>query len=205
MSLENLILYIISSFIIGSLPGPSVWFAISSSLQFGVRRALYAVYGQIAGNVLHVAVVVFGIGAIVESNYDVLSYLKYIGAVYLLYLAFTLIKSGRGKNGTDLKLKEKSPHRLFWEGFLVCISNPKLFIHFIIFMPQFVEPGSNEMLQLAILAVLNFPLGFLILYMYVAAADYMRRWLSSDFSEKYLNKISGGIIGLVALLLVLHN
>ena len=202
MSFEQLGIYVLASLLIGSIPGPSVWFAITSSLQMGVRKTLFTIFGQLFGNVFHIMVVVLGLGALVESGFDVLIYLKYIGATYLLHMAFRLYFTNNEKTGGDSVLQLKSNKRLFWEGFIVCISNPKLFIHFLVFLPQFVDPAGSKQLQLLILGSLNIPIGFLILYIYAMGADFIKKWLSEEFAQKYLNKVSAGIVALVAILLL---
>lgn len=69
-------------------------------------------------------------------------------------------------------------------------------------MPQFITEGGNESQQLLILGMSSFPIGFLVLFMYASVADIAKRGLSSNFVEKYLNKVSAGLIALVAILLV---
>lgn len=205
MITDKTLLFILTSYVIGSIPGPSVWFTVSFSLQHGVFQTLFTVLGQITGNFIYITLLLFGMATFISDNYTMISVLKYLGAAYLLYLGIRLYLSDDKFQDERIQQKIKSKWKSFGEGLIVCLSNPKLFLYFAAFLPQFVVVGNEEFLQLLTLGLLSLPIGFSILWVYAYAAVQFQKTIRGSAVEKYLNKFSALLISLSALFILIYN
>jgi threonine/homoserine/homoserine lactone efflux protein len=154
-SVETLLAFTLAGVILVIVPGPSVLFIVGRALAHGRRAALASVAGNTAGASLVVIVVALGFGAIAAQSAGVFTALKLAGAAYLVYLGVQTIRK-RGE--IVARLDEPSTpadRRMFLQGVIVGVTNPKVLIFFAAVLPQFVdtEAGSptTQMLVLGLL------------------------------------------------------
>jgi threonine/homoserine/homoserine lactone efflux protein len=194
----HLLAFVITSFALIAVPGPSVLFIVSRALTLGQRAALATVVGNEAGEYVQVLAVAFGIGVIVERSIVVFTVLKLAGAAYIVLLGIRTIRSRSSLAGVlEVVTTPRSTRRVFREGFVVGVSNPKTVIFFLAVLPQFVDRHAGHVpVQL-----LAFGLVFLVIALvsdsaWALVAARGRAWLSR--SPARLARI-GGVGGLVMI------
>lgn len=204
MSPETLILFFSASIALGLAPGPDNLFVLAQSAQHGVRAGLLVTIGLCTGLVFHTALVAFGVAVIFQTSPVAFTALKVIGACYLLYLAVQAFRAGASR----AEPATLSHTKLYLRGIVMNITNPKVAIFFLAFLPQFVEPDTGELpLQIAQLGLL-FILATLLVFGAVALlAGYLSGWLrTSSRAQQALNYLAGTVfVALAARLVLVQN
>lgn len=149
--LSTLMPYMIASFLLAILPGPTVTVIIANSLARGTRAGLAIIAGTQIGMVAMVLVVALGLQAVVAFMGFAFDWIKLAGAAYLVWLGIGMLRSkGRlGRAAADTR----SLRRLALDGFLVLWSNPKVLIFLGAFLPQFVTETGSTFWQVVLLGV----------------------------------------------------
>ncbi|MFY0405476.1 LysE family translocator [Solicola sp. PLA-1-18] len=133
-------------------PGPDMAFMVAVGLGDGRRAAAHAILGIGAGMTVHAAVVVVGVGQVVQSHPGLLDAVKVLGAVYLLRLAWVTVRGARGRGAAP---GPGSVVRPFRQGVVVSLTNPKVLLFFLAVLPQFLGGASSTAAQLAMLGSVN--------------------------------------------------
>ncbi len=141
---SNLVAFAGTAVVLILIPGPSVMFVISRGVALGRRAAVTTVFGNAAGFLVNVVAVSIGLGAVIMRSATVFNALKLAGAAYLLYLGVQAIRHRkRLALIIDAATAPRSGRRIFAEGFVVGISNPKTIVFLAAILPQFVAPESG--------------------------------------------------------------
>ena len=122
------------------VPGADMTFIIASAARGGRRDGVIAALGVGAGALVHIIAAVVGLSAILASSQTAFEIIKWLGAAWLLWLAFSLLRSGGPAEGQVRP--PTAPWRLFRAAMLVNILNPKVALFFLAFLPQFVDPAA---------------------------------------------------------------
>jgi len=203
-SLTTLLLFATACLALLAVPGPAVTFIVARSVQQGRAAGLISVLGVHAGSVVHVAAAALGISALLASSAVAFTIVKYVGAAYLIYLGIQQLR--RPKEDADAPVPEPVPHwRLFRQGAVVNILNPKTAIFFLAFLPQFVVAGRGPVwVQITVLGLVLIALGILTDGAYALAAGAIgERVRQSARVRRVMDRISGGVhmvLGVVAAL-----
>jgi threonine/homoserine/homoserine lactone efflux protein len=188
-----------------AIPGPSVFYIVTRSLAQGRRAGVTSMLGVQAGGLVHVVAAAFGVSALLASSATAFTVVKYAGAGYLILLgARRLLSAGDGASEPAPR-GPAPPARLFWQGAVVNVLNPKTALFFLAFLPQFVDPDAGPVApQMLVLGTLLVCLGVLSDGTYaVLAAGAGRRLRESAASRRVLERLSGGVfvaLGLAAAL-----
>lgn len=138
--LHKLILFIGASIVMLVIPGPAVLFIVARGISQGRLAAFASVLGVAVGSFVHVIAAVVGLSALMAGSAFAFSVVKYVGAAYLIYLGvMTLLKKRRPE--VNPKIERKSLRRLFVDGIVVNVLNPKTALFFLAFLPQFADPA----------------------------------------------------------------
>lgn len=138
------------------VPGPSVLYIVTRSMDQGRAAGLVSVLGIHTGSIVHVAAAALGLSAILASSALTYGIVKYVGAAYLIWLGIRAIR-GRAEGGSDLTGKEHSLGRICAQGVVVNVLNPKTALFFLAFLPQFVDVSRGSVpLQIVLLGVFGF-------------------------------------------------
>jgi len=153
--LTTLMLFCAATLALLLVPGPAVLFIVTRSVAQGRSAGLISVLGVHAGSLVHVAAATLGISALLAASATAFTVVKYAGIAYLVWLgARKLLRRGGGE---AVELPVHSRRRMFWEGFVVNVLNPKTAIFFLAFLPQFTDaaigPIAPQMLLLGLLWV----------------------------------------------------
>ena len=136
-------LFVLASLVLIVTPGQDMMLVMSRSVAQGATAGVVTAAGVSAGLIGHTVLATLGLGAILRTSEWLFLAMKLIGAAYLLYLGVTLLRT----RGGDLALgtaPARSLRRLFFDGALSNLSNPKVAVFYFAFLPQFVSPGARE-------------------------------------------------------------
>jgi threonine/homoserine/homoserine lactone efflux protein len=195
ISHTSLVLFMTGAAILLVIPGPVVMYVVSRSIGHGRSAGLVSVMGTVVGTLCHVAAATLGLSAVLASSALAFQFVKYLGAVYLIYLGIRTLRS------SDTVLFEAASGerrlvRLFGQGVFVNLLNPKTALFFLAFLPQFVDPSrGHATLQIFELGVLFALMGWCSDSMWAlaagTAADHLRRNIRLRRAQR---NVSGGAL-----------
>jgi threonine/homoserine/homoserine lactone efflux protein len=200
---QTLPLFIPAALALILTPGPAVLYIITRSVNQGRKAGLVSVIGLELGNFCHVIAAAFGLSALLLSSSLAFDLVKYLGAAYLIYLGIQKLRSKDDLE--EQKIKNDSLRRIFLQGIVVAILNPKTALFFFAFLPQFVDASSPQVaLQILFLGVLLITMATITDTLYALTAGMAGRWLRGN--RQYLRAqryVSGTVyigLGLTAAL-----
>ena len=180
-------------------PGTPRIVIISYSMNYGVGKCVWSALGDVTANLIQATLVIFVIGSFFSENSMILNAFKWIGIVYLLYLAYDIYKS-RPKSISNEGEIEKSNLSFFRDGFLVAGTSPKAWMFFPFIFPQFIDFNSNLLVQFVILITTYIVLDFLSLIGYAMLAQKLIKWITAN--PKTINTISASVLVIIAAIIV---
>ena len=180
-------------------PGTPRVVIISYSMNYGVGKCVWSALGDVTANLIQATLVIFVIGSFFSENSMILNAFKWIGIVYLLYLAYDIYKS-RPKSISSEGEIEKSNLSFFRDGFLVAGTSPKAWMFFPFIFPQFIDFNSNLLVQFVILITTYIILDFLSLIGYAMLAQKLIKWITAN--PKTINTISASVLVIIAAIIV---
>ncbi|GAA4318726.1 LysE family translocator [Pontixanthobacter gangjinensis] len=203
--LDQLIPFLTASILLTFSPGPDIIYVLVRSIAFGYKQGIMTALGLVSGILVHTSLVAFGVSAIIKQSEYIFLVIKVLGALYLLYLAYQVYKSDPKIAFTAEGISDKSMARLYRQGFIMNVLNPKVSIFFLAFFPGFLwEPEGNTVLQFYILGGL-FMLQALVIFSFVAVmagriSKYIKSHPRSGLFLKWLQVV---IFVLIAVLILL--
>ena len=137
--------FLVTTLIVVALPGTGVIYTLAAALTRGARASVLAAFGCTLGIVPHVAASVLGLAALMHASALAFQTLKYLGVIYLFYMAWQMWRDTGAAALEDARAGQgglPGPGRIVGAGILINLLNPKLTLFFLAFMPQFVDPGA---------------------------------------------------------------
>ena len=183
-------------------PGTPRVVIVTYAINYGLRRSAITAFGDISANTIQMIIIAFGIGAIIVANLEILNYVKWIGIVYLLYLAFDLRRSSKNINFKQ-NLSSKSNLSLYRDGFMVAFFSPKAWVFFGAMFPQFLSLDGDFKIQLLILIISYVVIDFSTLILYGFVAKKIVVWLKAN--PKTINTISACALVIIAIIIASTN
>jgi len=168
-------------------PGTPRILIISYSMNYGVKNCIWTSLGDITANFIQGTLVIFVIGSFFSDNSTYLNVFKWIGIIYLVYLAYDIYKS-RPENINSNKHYGKSIFSFVKDGFLVAGTSPKAWLFFTTIFPTFIDFNSNYVVQFIILIITYMVLDFATLIGYAILANKAIVWIKANL--KTINTIS---------------
>src|SRR6266446_2593139 len=167
-------------------PGPAVLYIVARSVEQGRIAGLASVCGITTGTLVHVLAAALGLSALLASSALAFAVVKYAGAGYLIYIGVRRILNRTDTPAAQIELPRRSLGRLYRDGFIVNLLNPKTALFFLAFLPQFVDVSRGHVVaQIVFLGLLFTGLGFISDGCYALAASAAGNWLRQ--SRAYLN------------------
>ena len=179
-------------------PGTPRIVIISYSMNYGVQKCIWTALGDISANFIQATLVIFVIGSFFLDNPNFLNTFKWIGIVYLIYLAYDLYNS-KPKDISSNNISSKSFFSFFRDGFLVAGTSPKAWMFFPLIFPQFIDFNSNYIIQFFILITTYVVLDFLSLVAYAVLARKLVVWIKAN--PKVINTISASVLIIIAIII----
>ena len=176
-------------------PGPTVLLALTNGSRHGIGRSLYGMLGAVFSDFVLIGAVALGLGALLAASEFWFSVVKWIGVAYLAFLGVMLLRSkgtldqslSGAETGTGSRLS------IFLKSFLVAVTNPKGYLFFSAFLPQFVVPAAPQAEQYAVLAAIFAAIDFLVMLCYAVLGSQAVRLLRRK-GALWLDRICGGAL-----------
>ena len=207
MHLTTLLAFAAVSFIGIATPGPTVLLALTNGSRFGVRRALPGMVGAVLSDAVLISAVAIGLGALLAASEFWFSALKWVGAAYLAFLGIMMLRS---KGTIDSALQASASQSrgttfsIGLKSFMVAVTNPKGYLFFSAFLPQFIDPSAPQMQQYVVLGAIFAALDFTIMFGYAMFGSQAVRVLRSE-GAKWLERACGGALLALAGSLALYR
>tara|TARA_B000000557_G_scaffold245287_1_gene227490 strand:+ start:51 stop:665 length:615 start_codon:yes stop_codon:yes gene_type:complete len=181
-------------------PGTPRIVIISYSMNYGVKKCVWTALGDIIANLIQATLVIFVIGSFLSDNPLILKFFKWIGIIYLIYLAYDIYNS-RPKDFNSTKKIQKSYFSFFKDGFLVAGTSPKAWLFFPFIFPQFIDFSGNYIIQFIILISTYMILDFISLIGYAVLANKLVEWIKTN--PKTINTISASVLIFIAVIIAI--
>ncbi len=192
-AVTNPLLFFLAALTLVAIPGPNHLYITTRSIGEGRRAGFMSAFGVETGTLVHVAAAAAGLSAVVAASATAFGILRYAGAAYLLYLAVRTLRGGDGHE--EIRLKPQPLHRVYLDGVLVNVLNPKVVLFFLAFLPQFVDQDAGAVpAQIVVLGLVLTLIGLTVDLIYAAAAGSIGGWLRSRPAFRRRQRYATGII-----------
>src|SRR5687768_15666096 len=139
MELHNFWLFALASLMLNITPGNDMLFVATRSTGQGIKAGIVSSLGIMAGCMVHILAAVVGLSAIIAQSAVAFSIIKYLGAAYLIYLGLRALLNRKPSAFAMNKVDKQPLPKIFWQGVLTNILNPKVALFFLAFLPQFID------------------------------------------------------------------
>ena len=180
-------------------PGTPRIVIISYSMNYGVKNCIWTALGDVTANLFQATLVIFVIGTFLSDNPNFLNFFKWVGVIYLMYLAYDVYKSSP-KDVNSKIISTKSVFSFYKDGFLVAGTSPKAWLFFPLIFPQFIDFNNNYIIQFFILITTYIVLDFVSLIGYALLAQKLIIWIKAN--PKTINTISASVLVIIALIII---
>jgi threonine/homoserine/homoserine lactone efflux protein len=184
------------SVLLSITPGPDMAVVTRNALAHGRRGVVLTTSGIALALVIWVTATAVGLSALLRTSGEVLFVLKIVGAAYLAYLGIrTLIESRRRPADLLAGTPPAAPaHAVFRQGFLSALSNPKLGVFFVTFLPQFVLPGQAVLPRLLVLGVTFAVIGWVWMNVYGLFVTRLHDWITAPRVRQWMDRVTGVVL-----------
>jgi threonine/homoserine/homoserine lactone efflux protein len=199
-----LLAFFTTSVILALSPGPDNLFVMAQSAQNGRTAGLFVTLGLATGLIGHTAAVAFGLAAIVHASAIAFTILKFMGAAYLIYLAWQALRAA-ASNGQQEPVQPLSSGHLYRRGIVMNLTNPKVSLFFMAFLPQFADPRHGSMMVQFFLLGAVFIAATILVFSAISflAGGFGDKFRNSPFAQKVVNRIAAAVfIGLAIKLAI---
>ena len=197
----EIIYFIIASFLVVIVPGPTVSLIIANSLKFGIRAGILNVVGTQLGLIFLIILLALGFKAISPFLEDVIKIVRIIGAFYLMILGyFSFTTKNFSENSPSIKKFDK---KFILQGLIVILSNPKAFLFLGAFIPQFIDITQKIENQIIYFGILFMIVGAIFDGMYAVVFGKFREIIINKYI-KILNKLGGSLLFFVGFWLLTY-
>ena len=196
ISLDDFLLFAFASLMLNITPGNDMLYVATRSTSQGIKAGVVSSLGIAGGCIVHLAAAVIGLSALIANSAIAFDIIKYLGAAYLIYLGVKAFLSKQNKFSIPEKTEQKSLTKLFWQGVLTNVLNPKVALFFLAFLPQFIHPEKgNTAMQILLLGLwFNFS-GTIVNIIVAVLFGKLGNWLADKQGFiKWQNKITGFIL-----------
>jgi threonine/homoserine/homoserine lactone efflux protein len=200
MPIESIVTFVIASTLLSLAPGPDNIFVLTQSALYGKKSGILVTLGLCTGLIVHTTAVALGVAAIFHTSVVAFTVLKTAGALYLAYLAWQAFRASASTleaPGSNLR----SSGALYRRGIIMNITNPKVSIFFLAFLPQFASPGHGTIApQIFLLGGIFIIVALVVFCVIALLAGALGGWLhNSPKAQVYLNRIAGTVFAGLAL------
>ncbi|HTN50547.1 MAG TPA: LysE family translocator [Burkholderiaceae bacterium] len=205
---ENLLLFVVTGLVLNATPGVDMAYTVTRTLQHGARGGVAAALGISTGCAVHAVAAALGLAALLAASTWAFDAIKWAGAAYLVWLAAQMARSALN----PVPVAEAAPsapvitdrRRIFVQGFLTNLLNPKVALFFLALLPQFIRAdAADKPLAFLFLGAVFIFNGTLFLFGLVAVAHQMRRLGTSERTRRLLNALGATLFVALAARLAL--
>ncbi len=202
------LLFLLAAATLVAIPGPNHLYITARTVAEGRRAGVASALGVESGTLVHIAFAAVGLSAVIAASATAFAAVRYAGAAYLIYLAYRTLRGGDDTDG--VVLAPRSLGRVYRDGLVVNVFNPKVILFFLAFLPQFVDRDAGAVpLQIAVMGLITGLIGICVDFVWVFAAGSLSGWLRARPSFRRRQRYATGIVYLglsaVAVLSGLHG
>lgn len=200
--IENFFLFLTTGILLNLYPGPDTLYIIGRSISQGRLAGVFAVLGISTGGLFHTFLGAIGLSAILFSSARAFSVVKYAGAAYLIYQAILMIKdSGKFNTPVKIEIQKNNLFKIYRQGALTNILNPKVALFFMAFLPQFISPAShNKALSFVVLGLVFFTTGTAWCMVVALFSSFFSQKLRRNLSiSKWLMRANAGLFAYLGI------
>ena len=189
--------FAMASTLLLTIPGPTIMLVLSYAMTQGRRVAVASALGVAAGDLIAMTLSVIGLGALLLTSALAFTVLKWVGAIYLIWLGIRMLRSA-AKPGQATTLTDRAPGEPAGKVFrdLACVTalNPKSNTFFVAFVPQFIQPDAAFAPQAAILTATFVTIAAVNALLFALAAHAMRRRITRPSVQMWLTRCGGAVL-----------
>jgi len=174
----NFEVFLLTGILMNLIPGADTMYIVGRSISQGRRAGIYSVFGIITGSLVHTLLVSFGLSLILTKSIVLFNTIKIIGVIYLVYLGIKMILD-KSNIGFEVSTNKLNLRKIYLQGLLTSLTNPKVSLFFIAFLPQFIHAKASG------------PIPFLILGLTFTATGLLWCLFVAYFSSYVTNKLRG--------------
>ena len=203
---HSLLLFISAGLLLNITPGPDVLYIVGRSVSQGRVAGVVSALGIAAGCLVHIAAAALGLSALMVALPLAYDAVRYVGAAYLIWLGVRALRSRAG--ALEVRAMERVSHgRIFRQGMITNVLNPKVAMFFLAFLPQFTDAARGSLpLQFVLLGLIFVANGFLVCLAYALAAGWLGGWLKTRYGvSTWLNRAMGALFVGLGLRLALGD
>ena len=202
--MNTLLMFSLASTLLALSPGPDNIFVLTQSMVKGAKAGVIITLGLCSGLIFHTSAVALGVAVIFQTSLLAFNILKIVGAGYLLYLAYMAFKDA-SKTTLHVDQKPLSSWAMYRRGVFMNVTNPKVSIFFLAFLPQFTNPQNGSLtLQIFTLGAVFMVCALVVFSLIAFLSSKIGVWFAQTKNgERILNKIAGTVFTALALKLAL--
>jgi threonine/homoserine/homoserine lactone efflux protein len=193
VSLELYLAFVLATAVLIAIPGPNVTLIVAHAVAHGARTAFATVFGTQCAQAVQLGFVALGMTTLIVTFASVFEWLRWIGVAYLIWLGLQRWRAAAPKAEPESGLPA-APRGLFWQGFAVGLTNPKTWLFYAAFFPQFVNPEAPIGPQLAVLSVTYLTIATLLDGSYALLAGRVRGWLGRGSRRRATDRVAGSLL-----------
>lgn len=194
MTIETYLAYLLATIVVLVIPGPTIMLVVSCSLTQGKRAAMPLALGVGLGDLMAMTASMAGLGALLVTSASLFSVLKWVGALYLIYLGITTWRA-RPELGADMaRMQPESNRTNIFRAFAVTATNPKSIAFFCAFVPQFINQAAPVLPQVLILGTTFVILAVVNAALYALLAARARHAVANPKAMKLVNRVGGSAL-----------
>ena len=196
MAIEHFWVFALAALLLNLTPGNDMLYVAARSTSQGIKAGIISSLGIMAGCMVHILAAVIGLSAIIAQSALAFNIIKYVGAAYLVYLGIRSIISQKKTFEVKNKMQQQSYTRIFWQGVITNVLNPKVALFFLAFLPQFINVESKHTaLQILFLGTWFNVGGTLVNIMVAILFGKIGTWLShSPRFIQWQERITGAML-----------
>lgn len=199
MALHTWLLYLLAAVGLSLTPGPNSLLVLTHGALHGHRRTLFTVAGGALGFLALIALSMLGIGAVLRASAGALTVLKLFGGAYLVWLGIQLWRAPPIELQAAPSTAGTRGAKMFRQGLLTAVSNPKALLFYGAFLPQFIEPGRDLLLQFVVMATTFVAIEFMVEYLLALLAHRIRPLL--ERVGRKFNRVCAGMFVAIGVVL----
>ncbi|MEW9502439.1 LysE family translocator [Jeotgalibacillus marinus] len=206
--MHDFLMFVVLSIFLVILPGPDTVLVIQGASSRGKKEGLRTVFGITTGVLVHTSAAVLGLSIIIVNSSFLFETLKFVGAVYLVYIGVsTLIASRKRKN--KHYQAQKKPFKLvqsgFKKGLVTNVVNPKVAVFFLTFLPQFINVEKGSFLQFLGLGLTYCLLTFIWFCFVLYLIKFIKNWMNRPSTQSVIERVSGSVLVIFGLKLAFEK
>lgn len=193
MSLNLLLIFAMTEFVLSLTPGPAVLLIVSQGIRNGFKSSIRGALGILTGNAIYFALSALGLGALLLASTALFEAIRWVGAGYLIFTGVRMLFAKAESEPVGV-IRFNAPLKLFSQGLLTQLSNPKAIVFFTALLPQFVSPGADVWRQFLILGIISITVEFPVLLIYGWVAEQGTGRVLRSTTPVLPERVAGGFL-----------